>query len=116
MAWRPATPSSIPISPILHLLCPAKLASDGLCDVRAVTQLLQRAERFDGEMPGEREEMGLAAILTLSLLNRHFGTGFANHVENGRRTLERLPLDVFVDRTNQDTYAARLPQTAGEQL
>jgi asparagine synthase (glutamine-hydrolysing) len=80
------------------VLSETALAGDGLCDARAVGQLLGRAERRNGVSLGEREDMGLAGVLTLSLLGRQFGPEFAGRAAEARRKLDGCPLHIFVDQ------------------
>jgi asparagine synthase (glutamine-hydrolysing) len=80
------------------LLEPHALAAQGLCDAKAVSALLARAERLEGRGLGEREEMGLAGVLTLAMLARHFGAGFAAHVEDATARFRRLPLHIDADQ------------------
>jgi asparagine synthase (glutamine-hydrolysing) len=81
------------------VLSPGALASHGLCDAQTPALLLRRAERLEeGQSLGEREEMGLIGMLTLGLLERHFGSGFAGHMQDGMAALERMPLHISVEQ------------------
>lgn len=82
------------------LLSPSAMAVHGLCDPQTSALLLRRAERLqDGQSLGEREEMGLVGLLTLGMLERHFGSGFADHARDGIARLERMSLNVSVDQS-----------------
>jgi asparagine synthase (glutamine-hydrolysing) len=82
------------------LLSPAAIASHGLCDTQSSALLLRRAERLeDGQSLGEREEMGLIGMLTLGMLERHFGSDFAAHAREGMAKLDRMPLTVSIDQS-----------------
>jgi hypothetical protein len=37
-------------------------------------------------------------MLTLGLLERHFGSGFAGHMQDGMAALERMPLHISVEQ------------------
>jgi len=83
------------------VLSPEGLAAHGLCDQQTSTTLLRRATRLEGGRTlGEREEMGLIGVLTLGLLSRHFGPGYAAHARDAAATLDRMQLRVSVDQTN----------------
>jgi asparagine synthase (glutamine-hydrolysing) len=90
------------------VLSESSLAADSLCDSRAVAQLLGRAQRREGAMLGEREDMGLVGVLSLSLLGRQFGAEFSSRAATARRQLEQFPLHVFVDQaaTEQESPLA----------
>jgi asparagine synthase (glutamine-hydrolysing) len=90
------------------LLSPASLAEHGLCNAAVVSQLLRRVE--EGKPLGEREEMGLVGVLTLTILARHLGAGFAGHAAQGRAWLEGSVRNIFVDQSSQASQSA---QTAG---
>jgi asparagine synthase (glutamine-hydrolysing) len=75
------------------------LRRSGLFETRAATQLVKRASRLDGKGLGEREEMGLIGVLTLSLLDRHFHDNFPARIAEGRNALKRLRCDVFADQS-----------------
>lgn len=79
-------------------LMPASLAEHGLCNAAVVGQLLRRVD--EGKPLGEREEMGLVGVLTLTILARHLGAGFAGHVARGRSWLQGSVRNVFVDQSS----------------
>ncbi len=79
-------------------LAPEATAEFGLLDPKAVAALLARAERLGGQGLGEREEMGLAGVLTLVMLARHFGPGFAAHVQDATARFRHLPLHIDADQ------------------
>lgn len=84
-------------------LSESTLAELGVVEPVAIRQLLRKA-RHQGGLLSEREEMGLVGVLTLSLLGRHFGKDFHQHLRRCRQAHQRQPCHVFVDR---------LAQTAG---
>jgi len=87
-----------------NVLSPAALAAHGLCDAQTCAALLRRTDRLEkGQSLGEREEMGLIGMLTLGLLERHFGSGFASHLKEGMAKLDRMPLHVSVDQSSAHT-------------
>ncbi len=82
-------------------LAPDALAEFGLFDAKAVAALLARAGRLEGQGLGEREEMGLAGVLTLAMLARHFGPGSAAHAQDAAARFSRLPLHIDADQATQ---------------
>ncbi|MDX2276861.1 MAG: asparagine synthase (glutamine-hydrolyzing) [Hyphomonadaceae bacterium] len=84
-------------------LTPAALAEHGLCNAAVVAQLLRRVD--EGKPLGEREEMGLVGVLTLTILARHLGAGFAGHVERGRSWLQGSARNVYVDQSSSGAGA-----------
>jgi asparagine synthase (glutamine-hydrolysing) len=95
-------------------LSESALAVDNLCDGKAVAQLLSRAQRREGATLGEREDMGLVGVLTLSVLGRQFGREFAGRAAEARQRLEQFPLHVFVDQATATTRESTLAPHAGE--
>jgi asparagine synthase (glutamine-hydrolysing) len=89
------------------MLSPASLAQSGCFDAPAVARLLAKTHARRGELPGEREEMGLVGVLTLQLLSDAFGRQFPGRVRDSQERLARMRCDVFVDRSNN----ARSPRS-----
>ncbi len=85
------------------LMSPAALAKAGHFDVPAITQLLARTRARGGDLPGEREEMGLAGVLTLQLLDNAYNRQFEDRAEDAQRRLSGVQCHVFVDRL-KDAY------------
>jgi asparagine synthase (glutamine-hydrolysing) len=96
-----------------EILSPGALAQRGYFDVPAVTQLLARTRGLGGRLPGEREEMGLAGVLTLCLLSECFNRQFPERAQKAREKLEASRCHVLVDRTNRRVRRhAFVPATA----
>src|SRR6516162_8286613 len=98
---------------IYEMLSPEDLSEHGYFDVPAVTRLLERTRGLDGNVPGEREEMGLMGVLTLRLLSESFNREFPERARKAREKLAASRCHVFVDRTNMARTAPELvPATA----
>jgi asparagine synthase (glutamine-hydrolysing) len=98
---------------IYDLLSPEHLSEHGYFDVPAVTRLLERTRGFDGNVPGEREEMGLMGVLTLRLLSESFNQEFPERARKAREKLAESRCHVFVDGTNMaSTTPGLVPATA----
>ncbi|MBL8756517.1 MAG: asparagine synthase (glutamine-hydrolyzing) [Planctomycetes bacterium] len=116
VAQRPKHPYRAPTAAALlapgrddqvgELLAPARLADSGLFDVPAVLALLDKTRRSAGRDASEREAMALTAVVTLQALLASFGAGFAAHVQQGLRDLDRQAPTVCHDATT--TTAATL--------
>jgi asparagine synthase (glutamine-hydrolysing) len=95
------------------MLSPEHLSEHGYFDVPAVTRLLERTRALDGNVPGEREEMGLMGVLTLRLLSESFNREFPERARKAREKLAESRCHVFVDRTNMaSTTPGLVPATA----
>ena len=81
------------------LLSEDALAAHGLADAKTASALLARVARRDGQGLSEREEMGLVGVLTLAMLARHFGPGYARHARDAAAALDRMPLHIDADQT-----------------
>jgi asparagine synthase (glutamine-hydrolysing) len=107
---RRKQPFRAPIGPALlapggaafeELLSPGRLASSGCFNVAAVSRLLEKARARDGELVGEREEMGLVGVLSLQLLSSAFRDEFAERTRNARQILDIAQCHVLVDRLQE---------------
>lgn len=86
--------------------------ADGWIEPRAAAQLVAKLVARSGQIVGEREEMGLVGIVSLSILARQFGREWAARVHNARSALDQAPLHVFEDRLDGEWPTAHL--AAGE--
>jgi asparagine synthase (glutamine-hydrolysing) len=92
------------------LLSPAGLAEAGYFDVPAVTGLLARMRARGEDLPGEREEMGLAGVLTLQLLSEAYGREFAGRARDAQERLAKMQCHVLVDRCEDMRAAGSAPR------
>jgi asparagine synthase (glutamine-hydrolysing) len=83
-------------------------AADGVFCRPTVARFFQKVRSNRGRRLGEREQMGLTAVITVSLLHRAFGTEFNGRVRAAEAVLQRLPCHVFVDRTQAKISPASL--------
>ena len=98
--WELARPATFDIlRDRRHGLVACACVDAAIWDARATAQLLNRARSREGIALGEREDMGLAGVLTLSFLSRQFGRDFSRRVQEARGKLDRYPMHVFVDQT-----------------
>lgn len=93
---RRKQPFRAPIGPALVGLLDEQDVDGELLDIGAAGRLIAKA-RAQGGALAEREEMGLVGMLTLSMLSRHFGAGFAATATAARAALAGSPLHVLED-------------------
>jgi asparagine synthase (glutamine-hydrolysing) len=82
------------------ILAPEECERYGVVDAGTVAQLGAKARRSSGRI-SEREQMAFIGALTLQLLARSFGDGFATRATTARRRLDDWALCVFEDRAPQ---------------
>jgi len=78
----------------------------GVVDADAVALLGAKARRSSGRI-SEREQMAFIGAVTLQLVARSFGDGFASRATNARRRLDGWTLCVFEDRCPQTDVGHR---------
>lgn len=101
---RRKQPYRAPIAAALAVPSNGPAAAD-LLDGRAVAALLARSQ---GRI-GEREEMGLAGIVTLGMLRHSFGADFARRAKAASLALEARPAQILAD--HRSAVAAPLSAT-----
>jgi asparagine synthase (glutamine-hydrolysing) len=120
---RPKQPYRAPIASMFlgpgaekfyDLLSPPSLAQHGYFDVPAVTRLLTRTRARRLDPPSEREEMGLAGVLTLQMLSDAYLKQFSARAGDARMRLNGVPCHVLVDRSNNGHSRSSPTATEGK--
>lgn len=111
IANRRKQPFRAPIAPALFgpaarghfddLLSESALSAIGWIDTGAAARLLQRVRGRGEGFGGEREEMGMLGILTLSIWGRVFGSDFPARSRSARARLDLSPPHVFEDHSRE---------------
>jgi asparagine synthase (glutamine-hydrolysing) len=82
----------------------------GLLDSGAVNRLVKKAQRTQGALMSEREQMALVGAITLQLLARSYKDEFASKAREGRDALDRLQPHVVEDRVAAAAAPSATPQ------
>lgn len=76
------------------------LEDSTLIDKKSAGLFLDRVRRRDGQGLGEREEMGVAGLVTTCMLARRFGDDFESNIQRGVNAISRRAPSVMIDRTS----------------